>query len=59
MQDVHWDTAEDKKDDEFDYEYSDDDYPIEESLGGDESQKNMIIETAVFLDHVAYKRCRC
>ena len=56
---LQWDDADSEenidKEDEFEFDFIDVDYPIEVlEVGGE--QKNMMVETAIFFDHVAYKR---
>ena len=42
--------------DEFDFDFIDVDYPIIEVLEVAGEQRNLMVETAIFFDHVAYKR---
>ena len=60
-EELQWDDADTgenigKGESEFELEFADDEYPLEELEVGGEEQKNKMVETAIFLDHVAYKQ---
>ena len=59
-EELQWDDTDSeenlREEDEFELEFADDEYPLEELEVGGEEPKNKMVETAIFFDHVAYKR---
>ena len=60
-EELQWDDADSGeglvgKNEEFEFEFADEEYPLEELEVEGGEKRNKMVETAIFFDHVAYKR---